>query len=148
MLWRRIMNQVFISKSENETLRFAREFAKTLNPGDIVLLGGDLGAGKTVFTKGIVDEFSCGKEVAVSPTFVIVNTYNTTPVINHFDLYRIENIDELEAIGIEEYLYSDGVCVVEWAERASGLFPNYAIEVLIEKFGDNERKIIVRSKEK
>lgn len=141
------MIQEFISKSESDTLEFARRFATKLKPGDIVLLGGDLGAGKTVFTKGIVGALSHGKEVAVSPTFVIVNTYKTTPVVNHFDLYRIEDVSELEAIGIEEYLYSDGICIVEWAERASELFPSYAIEVFIEKVSDDERKITVRWKD-
>ena len=131
----------FITHSENETLNVAAEFAASLSAGDIVLLNGDLGAGKTVFTKGIVNALSNGKIIAVSPTFVIVNTYDTEPVINHFDLYRVEDVSELEAIGIEEYLYSDAINIVEWSERAIELFPSTSIVVEILKIDDDTRKI-------
>ncbi|MBP3581250.1 MAG: tRNA (adenosine(37)-N6)-threonylcarbamoyltransferase complex ATPase subunit type 1 TsaE [Clostridia bacterium] len=131
----------FITHSENETLEVAAKFATTLSAGNIILLNGDLGAGKTVFTKGIVNALSNGKIIAVSPTFVIVNTYDTQPAINHFDLYRIEDVSELEAIGIEEYLYSDAINIVEWSERAIELFPNDSIVVEILKVDDNTRKI-------
>lgn len=133
--------EIFYSENENATFAFAKEFARTLKPGDIVLLDGDLGAGKTVFTKGIVEELSDGKITAVSPTFVLVNVYETTPEINHFDLYRVESVDELFAIGIEEYLYSDSVSVVEWPNRAMEIFPDSAIKVFITKINDKERKI-------
>lgn len=133
----------YISKNENDTKLFARKFANSLKAGDIVLLDGDLGAGKTVFTKGIVSALSKDKIVAVSPTFVIVNVYDTTPKINHFDLYRISDVSELDAIGAEEYFYSDGISIVEWPERGEGIFPSYAIKVCIKKINDNERMIIV-----
>ena len=97
------MIEEFVSYSEKETLVFARNFANTLSSGDIILLDGDLGAGKTVFTKGIVLALSNDSVVAVSPTFVIVNVYDTTPPVYHFDLYRISDISELDAIGAEEY---------------------------------------------
>ena len=131
----------FITRNENETLEVAAKFATTLSAGNIILLNGDLGAGKTVFTKGVVSALSGGNVIAVSPTFVIVNTYNTQPVVNHFDLYRIEDVSELEAIGIEEYLYSDAINIVEWSERAIELFPNDSIVVEILKVDDNTRKI-------
>lgn len=111
----------YISKSEKDTLNFAYNYAKTLKSGDIVLLDGDLGAGKTVFTKGIVNYFSARQEVAVSPTFTIVNEYNTSPKVYHFDFYRIKSEDELIAIGIEEYLYGGGICIIEWPERAPNI---------------------------
>ena len=130
-----------LSNNEKETLAFAADFAHSLNPGDIVLLDGDLGAGKTVFTKGIVSALSNGDSIAVSPTFVIVNVYDTTPVVNHFDLYRINDISELDAIGAEEYFYGDGISIVEWPERAEGIFPDYAIKVFIEKVDNEKRKI-------
>lgn len=135
------MVEEFISNSENDTLVFAGEFASTLLPGDIILLDGDLGAGKTVFTKGVVSKLSGGKIVAVSPTFVIVNVYDTTPKVFHFDLYRISDVSELDAIGAEEYFYSDGISIVEWPERASGMFPRKAIKVYIEKLDNEKRKI-------
>lgn len=131
----------FNSNSEKETLEFASNFAKTLKEGDIILLDGDLGAGKTVFTKGVVSALSNGKVVAVSPTFVIVNVYDTTPNIYHFDLYRIADVSELDAIGAEEYFYSNGISIVEWPERAEGMFPSSAIKVFIEKI-DNEKRLI------
>ena len=134
----------FFSNSNDETLEIAKEFAKSLKSGDIVLIDGDLGAGKTVFSKGIVSFFSNGEITAVSPTFVIVNVYNTSPQINHFDLYRITDESELYAIGAEEYFYGDGISLVEWPMRAEDMFPDTAIKVFIEKKGDNERKIIIR----
>lgn len=138
------MMEEFISKSEKDTLKFAGEFAKTLSEGDIVLLDGDLGAGKTVFSKGVVSALSNGEEIAVSPTFVIVNSYyKCEPVVYHFDLYRIEDVKELDAIGYEEYFYSDGICLIEWPIRAKNIFPRTAIKVYIEKIDDNLRKIKV-----
>ena len=135
------MVEEFISSSENDTLVFASEFASTLLPGDIILLDGDLGAGKTVFTKGVVSKLSGGKIVAVSPTFVIVNVYDTTPKVFHFDLYRISDVSELDAIGAEEYFYSDGISLIEWPSRAEDIFPSNAIKVYIEKV-DDEKRII------
>ena len=131
----------FLSNSEKETLAFASEFAHSLKSGDIILLDGDLGAGKTVFTKGVVSALSNNKSIAVSPTFVIVNVYDTVPVVNHFDLYRINDVSELDAIGAEEYLYGDGISFVEWPERASGMFPSFAKKIYIEKVNENIRKI-------
>ncbi len=135
------MVKEFISKSREETLDIAKDFAKNLSVGDIVLLNGDLGAGKTVFVKGVTEYFSSGKAVAVSPTFLIVNVYETSPEIYHFDLYRIDDVEELDAIGAEEYLFGNGISFVEWPERAGGYFPNSAIKVEIKKINDNERLI-------
>ena len=137
------MEEIFYSNSESDTLKFARNFAATLCAGDIVLLDGDLGSGKTVFSKGIVSALSNGKITAVSPTFVLVNVYETDPVIYHFDLYRISDVSELDAIGYQEYFYSDGICLIEWPIRAKDIFPQQAIRVYIEKIDDNYRKIKV-----
>lgn len=133
----------YLSENQEETKAFAENFSKSLKIGDIVLLDGDLGAGKTVFCKGIVSALSGGKEIAVSPTFVIVNIYNTTPPVYHFDLYRIGDPSELDAIGAEEYFYGNGISLVEWPDRAVGIFPQTAIRVKIEKIDDNKRKIII-----
>ena len=129
------------TKSDIETKKVASSLAKELKPGDIILLYGDLGAGKTVFTKGIVEYFSGGKDTAISPNFLIVNEYKTSPPIYHFDLYRINDVSELYAIGIEEYLFSDGISIVEWPERAVELFPSNSIVVDIKKINNNERLI-------
>ncbi len=133
----------YVSKNESDTLMFAKKFADGLKAGDIVLLDGDLGAGKTVFTKGVVNALSKETITAVSPTFVIVNVYDTNPPIYHFDLYRISDVSELDAIGAEEYFYSNGISIVEWPERAAYMFPSSAIKVNIKKVNDNERLIIV-----
>lgn len=135
------MVKEFISKSIDDTYKIASDFADSLTIGDIVLLNGDLGAGKTVFVKAVTEKFSKGEAVAVSPTFLIVNVYETAPPIYHFDLYRINDDSELDAIGAEEYLFGDGISFVEWPERAAGYFPKTAIKVDIEKLGLNERKI-------
>ena len=139
------MEKIYYSNSEGETLKIASEFAGELSAGDIVLLDGDLGAGKTVFSKGIVSALSNGKITAVSPTFVLVNVYETNPPIYHFDLYRIADVSELDAIGAEEYFYSDGISLVEWPSRAEDIFPSSTIKVYIEKV-DNEKRIIKVSK--
>ena len=129
------------SNNTNQTLSIAKDFAKTLNAGDIVLLNGDLGAGKTVFTKGIVDYFSNGQQVAVSPTVTIVNQYNCNPPIYHFDFYRIKSEDELFAIGIEEYLYGGGICIIEWPERAPQLLSQLNCKTVTITKNDNKRTI-------
>ena len=127
----------YISKSQEDTIEFAKSYAKTLKKGDILLLEGDLGAGKTVFTKGLVLALSKNKQDAISPTFTLVNEYDTQPKIYHFDFYRIKNEDELIAIGIEEYLYGDGICVIEWPERAPLLIGSLsARKIKITKIGD------------
>lgn len=129
------------SKNYKETINIAKQYAKTLSAGDVVLLCGDLGAGKTVFTKGIVEQLGGNAENVVSPTFTIVNEYNTTPQVYHFDFYRIKSQEELFAIGIEEYLYGGGICVIEWPERAPDILADISCKkVTITK--NNEERII------
>lgn len=135
--------QKLYSNSSEQTIEIAKEFAKTLKNGDIILLEGDLGAGKTIFTKGIVSALSNGKEIAISPTFVILNIYNTIPEVYHFDLYRIGDISELDAIGFEEYLFGDGISIIEWPSRAEKIFPNSAIKITIKKINDTKREICI-----
>lgn len=132
----------YISNSQKDTIDFAKKYAKSLKSGDIILLKGDLGAGKTVFTKGIVNAFSGGKEVAVSPTFTIVNQYNTNPAVYHFDFYRIKTEDELIAIGIEEYLYGGGICIIEWPERAPNILMGLNTKT-IEIVKNGEERVIL-----
>ena len=142
-----IMIEEFISKTTEETFIIAKNFAQKLSAGDIVLLKGDLGAGKTVFVKGVTEYFSGGKTIAISPTFLIVNVYDTTPQIYHFDLYRINDVSELDSIGAEEYLYGDGISFVEWPERAEGYFPSSAKIIEIKKINDTERLIRIENNE-
>ena len=136
-----------ILKTEKDTIEFAKKFSKQLKAGDVLLLDGDLGAGKTVFTKGLVLGLSDGKEIAISPTFTIVNEYNTTPKLYHFDFYRIKSEDELVAIGIEEYLFSDAICVVEWPERAPNILSMVKTKTVKILKVDGGRKIILNGEE-
>ncbi|MBQ8468654.1 MAG: tRNA (adenosine(37)-N6)-threonylcarbamoyltransferase complex ATPase subunit type 1 TsaE [Clostridia bacterium] len=136
-----------ILKTEKDTIEFAKKFSKQLKAGDVLLLDGDLGAGKTVFTKGLVLGLSGGKEIAISPTFTIVNEYNTTPKLYHFDFYRIKSEDELVAIGIEEYLFSDAICVVEWPERAPNILSMVKTKTVKILKVDGGRKIILNGEE-
>lgn len=110
-----------------------------LRPGDGVLLSGEMGAGKTWFTKGIGAALGIG-EVIASPTFALVNEY---PGLFHFDLFRISGLDELYDVGFYDYLGRTGVCVVEWHENAPGLAGEFdrAFEVVIEKTGEDTRRI-------
>ena len=114
----------FHSYSYEETIKFAQEFSKTLTPNHIILLEGDLGAGKTCFVNGLLSGlgFSQG---GCSPTFTLVNEYPTNPPINHFDLYRITSEDELYEMGFLEYLDSGRINIIEWPQIASGILEDY-----------------------
>ena len=106
----------YITNSYEETRSLASKFAANLKPGDVVTLDGDLGAGKTAFTSGLV----CGlgnKEYVTSPTFTIVNEYRKGNIpVFHFDVYRLESIDDLYDIGFDDYISQNGICVIEWAD--------------------------------
>ena len=114
----------FNSYSEEETIEFAKNYASTLDKNKIILLCGDLGSGKTKFVQGILRFFNLEDEIS-SPTFTIVNEYiNDNVSIYHFDLYRLEDIDEFYAIGGEEY-FSKGICIFEWGELIEPLLKDY-----------------------
>ena len=106
-------------------------------PGDVVLLIGDLGAGKTCLTQGILWGLG-SKDHVRSPTFVLIMEHAARIPLYHADLYRLEQGSDLNGVGLEEYLQGDGLCVVEWADRAPGVFPNDRLEVSIEQ-DENQR---------
>lgn len=140
----------FISNSRQETAEIAKSFAKTVKAGDIICLNGDLGAGKTAFTSG----FAAGlgyKGYVSSPTFALINEYKAEDMmIYHFDVYRIGESDEMFDIGIDDYLFGDGVCIIEWAERIKELLPDNVINVNIKKdvsMGEDFRRITVEGGE-
>jgi len=144
------MIQKYISHSISDTRDIACEFGKSLKPGDIVCLDGDLGAGKTAFVSGFVKAFDYTGYVS-SPTFAIVSEYNANVPIYHFDVYRLNNSDELYDIGLDDYLFSDGICLIEWAAKVMDALPPQRYEVVITKdtdMGDDYRKIqIIRRNE-
>lgn len=139
----------FISKDVNKTQKFAEKFAKTIKSPCIILLHGDLGAGKTHFTKGLAKGLK-SKDVVTSPTFTIMNTYEGGRMpVYHFDMYRLNSADEAREAGLEEYFNLDtldGVCVVEWEEKVPGLIDkSKVIDITINKLeNDNFRLIEVK----
>ena len=122
----------FTSHNSSETMKFASELASTLHVGDGVVLSGELGAGKTKFTEGFLKYFGLDNQIS-SPTFSIVNEYKKDNIhIYHFDVYRLEDVDEFYAIGGEEY-FSSGICIIEWGEIIEEALPNNYIKITFEK---------------
>ena len=125
-------------------------FAKNIKPGSIICLDGDLGVGKSVFARGFARGLGITEPVT-SPTFTLVQIYEGGRLnMYHFDVYRIGDPSEMYDIGYEDYFYSDGVCLVEWASLISELIPDYAIKVSIEKDiskGYDYRKIIIKDQQ-
>lgn len=133
--------------SEEETLALGRNIAQTLKIGDILVLTGDLGAGKTKLTEGILDFFGLANEIA-SPTFTLINEYPTkTFPIYHFDVYRLSNSDEFLAIGGEEY-FEKGVSIIEWGEIIEDILPEHYTQITFAKDLENENKRILTIQEK
>lgn len=131
------MNTIkYISHNEEETKKIANSLAKLLQKGDIIILSGDLGAGKTKFTEGILSFFGLEDEIS-SPTFNIVNEYKTNDInLYHFDIYRLEDIDEFYEIGGEEY-FEKGICIIEWGELLNPILPKDYILIKIEPVQNN-----------
>jgi len=138
----------YISHSVTETEQIGEALAKTLQGGDVVAYYGDLGAGKTAFTRGLARGLGCIGRVS-SPTFTIVNEHEGNLPLFHFDMYRLSDEEELFDIGWEDYLTRGGVCAVEWSERVSGALPEDAITVTIERHSENEewRRITIKGGE-
>ncbi|MBQ9947069.1 MAG: tRNA (adenosine(37)-N6)-threonylcarbamoyltransferase complex ATPase subunit type 1 TsaE [Oscillospiraceae bacterium] len=137
----------FITNSVEETLAAAEEVAASLSAGDIILYEGDMGAGKTHFTKGIARYLGVDDEVT-SPTFALVNEYSGSMPLFHFDLYRIDSYDDLYAIGFFDYLDRGGIIAAEWSENIAELKEELGevITVCIEKLSETGRRITVSGK--
>ena len=122
----------YLSQSEKDTISFAKKFAKTLKGNEIVALWGTLGMGKTVFSKAVIQELTGKKEDVPSPTFTLLQTYDT-PLgeVFHFDFYRLKTPQEAYEIGIEEAL-QDHICLIEWPEKIGNLLPKKAVNICFE----------------
>ena len=124
---------IYNSNSPKETANIAKVFAKELKGGDVICLNGDLGVGKTEFVKGLVAALGVTEPIS-SPTFTIVNCYDGGKLpIYHFDVYRIDDSDEMYEIGYEEYVYGDGITIIEWPEKISDILPKSRFEITISK---------------
>ncbi len=142
------MTEEFFSHSEHETRQIAIRCASNLQPGDIISLSGQLGAGKTLFMRGITEFFNCDEQLS-SPTFSLFNIYQgllegEEVALHHFDLYSIESLRELEAIGFDEYLSGGYLSFVEWAERFPEYASLYTVAVSLEYAGEESRRIIIK----
>ena len=143
------MKKVYESKSEQETFELGLEMGRQATAGTVISLDGDLGVGKTVFSAGFAIGLEIGEAIC-SPTFTILQVYDEGRLpLYQFDVYRIEDPDEMFEIGFEEYLFGEGVCLVEWGEQIEELLPENTICVTIEKDlekGFDYRKITVVNK--
>lgn len=140
----------YIVTTVDETYKIGELIGSLVNSGDIICLIGDLGTGKTHLTKGIAKGLDI-KDNITSPTFTIVNEYTGRLKLYHFDVYRVNDPDEIEAIGFDEYIFSDGVSVIEWANYIEEIIPPNKLTITIEKLpelGDNYRKITMEYSDK
>ena len=131
------------SGSPADTLEIARALGAALRPGDVVALTGDLGAGKTLFCKGVGEALGIPPDRILSPTFTIVTEHGGPVPLTHIDVYRLSGSREADEIGIRELLPGDGVCLVEWAEKIGELLPTDCIRVTFTISGDGRREIAV-----
>lgn len=136
----------FISESYEQTLQFASDFAKSVPRGSVIGFIGGLGMGKTAFTSGFVKGLGIDAEVS-SPTFAICNEYiGENARVYHFDMYRVENWDDLYSTGYFDYLNDESYILAEWSENIFGALPDDAIIIEIEKLGENSRKFYIKEK--
>ena len=133
----------FVCNSEEETMNIAKKIGDISKPGDIICLRGELGAGKTHFVKGFVTAFGISPETVSSPTFSIIQEYSGSIPVYHFDFYRLDNAHEALEIGTEEYLYRDGVSIIEWPERVESLLPDSVKEIRIDSINKTTRKLTI-----
>lgn len=135
-------NYIFNSSSENDTKKFAKNFAETSKNGDVIVLSGDLGSGKTKFTEGFLSHFGLEDEIS-SPTFTIINEYHKDNInIYHFDVYRLEDSSEFYAIGGDEY-FEKGICIIEWGELIQDALPKKYTKIDFSRDLNNENSRIL-----
>ncbi len=132
------------TSSPEQTQAIGRVLGERAQPGDVFLLSGDLGTGKTCLTQGILWGLG-GEEYARSPTFVLICEYPARLTMYHMDLYRLDSIDEIVDLGLDDYFLGDGVCVVEWAEKGTEAFIGEHLTVRIEDTGNDNRQLTVHA---
>jgi len=136
-----------ITHSPEETIEYGRSLAELLAPPKLVLLRGDLGAGKTTLVKGIAEAFSAAREQDVtSPTFTLVHEYRgPKATLYHIDLYRVETPRELETLGLEDLMAEDSILLIEWGDKFSRFQRERDVEVFLERLGESDRRILISS---
>lgn len=132
----------YLSHSLHETAQIAATLACTLKAGDVVSLTGDLGSGKTTFIQGLAQELGVGANVPVnSPTYTLINIYMGRLPIYHFDWYRLDSAEQLAEVGFTDYIYGDGVCLIEWGDKFPEHLPESTIQVRMRIVSETERAI-------
>ena len=129
-----------ITSSPEETKKLGEKIAQSFYPGQVVAMFGPLGSGKTCLTQGICSGLGV-KDFVVSPSFVLINEYQGKYKVYHIDLFRLEKLSEIINLGYEEYFYGDGICIVEWAEKASALLPEKRMDIHLKILSESEREI-------
>jgi tRNA threonylcarbamoyladenosine biosynthesis protein TsaE len=133
----------FISHSELQTRRLGARLAALVAPGDVIALVGDLGSGKTRWVQGVCEGLGVIDPV-ISPTFTLVNEYRGRCPVYHIDLYRLTDVSETLTFGLEDYLYGDGITLIEWADRARELLPESHLTVELYYLEDTKRRVVLR----
>lgn len=134
--------KIFKLKSSLKTQELAKNLVKFLEAGDIISLTGDLGAGKTCFTQGLASGLGIDLSIT-SPTFNILKEYHGSLPLYHFDVYRIESMDDFFEIGYEEYFFNQGISVIEWGDKIKTLLPEAYLEIQFKRISDTVRQLIV-----
>lgn len=135
---------VLRTQDADATVRLGSELGRLLRPGDVVALYGGLGAGKTTFVKGIAQGMGVTEE-ARSPTFTLIHEHYGEPPLYHIDLYRLAGAQEAEELGVEEYIYGEGVTVIEWADRMEGLLPADRLDIELRVTAETGRELVLTS---
>jgi tRNA threonylcarbamoyladenosine biosynthesis protein TsaE len=139
-----VTERVLLTRSREETVRRGREIGERLKPPVLILLSGDLGAGKTTLTKGLSSGLGAAKEDEVtSPTFTLVHKYERGPRVYHIDLYRIESAQDLDTLGLEEIFDDTAVVIIEWAEKLKLRTDWPVLRIKLEHVSDDERRISI-----
>ena len=134
----------FLTHSEDETIAAGREIAAGLRPPALLLLIGELGAGKTTLAKGIVSGLGAAPaDEVTSPTFTLIHEYGHDPKVYHIDLYRLDRVQEIETLGLDDLWDQRAIVLVEWGEKFPDQFPPNRIEIRLDYLGDQERRITV-----
>jgi tRNA threonylcarbamoyladenosine biosynthesis protein TsaE len=137
----------FLTGSAEETEEAGARLGRLLKPGDVVALSGPLGAGKTVFVKGLARGLGIDPKIPVtSPTFILVHEYPGPVPLYHFDFYRLARAEDVAGVGFDDYLEADGVCAIEWADKFPGLFGGDAVRITFALASESSRRIALEAR--
>jgi tRNA threonylcarbamoyladenosine biosynthesis protein TsaE len=134
------MRNTITTTSAEETTALGERLGRLLSPGDVIALFGDLGAGKTTLTRGIAIGLGLAADIH-SPTFTLIHEHPGAVPLYHVDLYRLTTEEEVETLGLDEYIYSDGVTIIEWADRMKSTLPKDRLDITLRMQGDTEREL-------